>query len=226
MKKIKIDIVSDSVCPWCYVGISNLEKAMESLKDQYEFELSWNPFQLNPDISEEGIAYKDYLEKKFGNRTNEAKKTVIEKGLQAGITFNFDAIEKVANTLKSHYLVALSRKENKQTITSKALFKAYFEEGKDINSIEELKLIGKSVGLSDSITSVLDKIEEKDLLPLVKLEEGFRELGITSVPSFIIENQYLVQGAQEPSVFEEIINKIENADAEEESSCGCGPEGC
>ncbi len=224
MEKIKIDIVSDTVCPWCYVGISNLEKGLESLKGKYEFEIEWHPFQLNPGMPDTGLEYKEYLEKILGNRSNEAKKAVEEKGNATGINFQFDKIEKISNTLRSHYLVALAKVEDKQTEMIKALFKAYFEEGKDINSITELKKIGEQTGLSSALLDNLDSIQENDLLPIVQAEEGFRELGITSVPSFVIESQYLVQGAQDPEVFVDVINKIKNP--QPESGCGCGPEGC
>lgn len=224
MEKIKIDIVSDTVCPWCYVGIKNLEKGLEALKGKYEFEVEWHPFQLNPGMSDTGIEYKDYLEKVLGNRSNEAKKAVEKKGAAAGINFQFDKIDRITNTLRSHYLVALGKVEGKQTEVSKAIFKAHFEEGKEINSIAELKKIGESVGMSAALLDNLDSIQEADLLQIVQAEEGFRELGITSVPSFVIESQYLVQGAQEPEVFVDVVDKIKNP--QPESGCGCGPEGC
>lgn len=223
MKKVKIDIVSDTVCPWCYVGSNNLLKGLEGLKGQYEFEIEWHPFQLNPGMPDEGMDFKLYLDKILGNRSNEGKKAVAEKGKSSGINFNFDAIGKISNTIRSHYLMALAKVESKQNETAKALFKAYFEEGKDINDIKELKSVGKSAGLSDTLLENLDNIQENDLLPLMKQEEGFRELGISSVPSFIIESQYLVQGAQDPETFIDVINKIHQP---QDSGCGCGPEGC
>lgn len=224
MEKIKIDIVSDTVCPWCYVGIANLEKALETLKGKYEFEVEWHPFQLNPGMPDQGLDYKSYLEKILGNRTNEAKKAVQEKGKEAGIDFQFDKISKISNTLRSHYLIALAKIENKQTTVSKALFHAYFTEGKDLNSLAELKKVGEDCGLSKALLDNLDSIQEQDLLPLVQAEEQFRELGISSVPSFIIESQYLVQGAQDAEVFVDVVEKIKNP--QPESGCGCGPEGC
>lgn len=224
MQKVKIDIISDTVCPWCYVGIQNLESAINQLEGKYEVELEWHPFQLNPGISDEGVDFKTYLDKVLGNRSNEGLKAVTEKGEQAGIQFQFDKIEKVTNTLRSHYLIALAKVEAKQTLASKALFKAYFEEGKNINSIEVLKEIGRTIGMSESLLHNLDQITERDLTTILKQEEGFRELGIASVPSFVIESQYLVQGAQDQSVFQDVIQKIFNP--EPANSCGCGPEGC
>ena len=224
MEKIKIDIISDTVCPWCYVGIKNLEKGLEPLKSKYEFDIEWHPFQLNPGMSDEGLEYKDYLEKTLGNRTNEAKKAVQEKGTEAGINFQFDKIDSISNTLRSHYLVALAKIENKQTEVAKALYKAFFEEGKNINSIPELKQIGERSGLSSALLDNLDALQERDLLMLVQAEEGFRELGIASVPSFVIDSQFLVQGAQDPEVFTDVIQKIMNP--EKESGCGCGSDGC
>ena len=156
MDKIKVDIVSDTVCPWCYVGIKNLEKGLGALKGKYEFEIEWHPFQLNPGMPDSGLEYKEYLDKILGNRSNEAKKAVEEKGAAAGISFQFDKIERISNTLRSHYLLALAKAEGKQAEVSKAIFKSYFEEGKDINSITELKKIGESVGMSNALLDNLN----------------------------------------------------------------------
>jgi predicted DsbA family dithiol-disulfide isomerase len=224
MKKIKVDIISDTVCPWCYVGIKNLEKAIDSMKAEYEFDVEWHPFQLNPGLPDEGMDFKLYLDKVLGNRSNEGKKAVEEKGKKAGIQFEFDKIKLISNTLRSHYLIALAKVEEKQSETAKAIFSAYFENGVEINSIENLKEIGKSCGLSESLLTNLDSIGEEDLLPLLKQEEGFRELGISSVPSFVFESQYLVQGAQDSEVFIDVVEKIHKPQVE--SGCGCGPEGC
>ena len=206
--EIRIDIYSDTVCPWCYLGLRNLKSAIAECSN-VKFDLIWRPFQLNPKMPLEGMDRKKYLEVKFNGKNNALRsyKSIYEAGLKNDIYFQFDKILTTPNTFSSHKLLALAFKFEKQTEVVETLFYDYFIEGVDIGNLDELIRIAKQHNLSS-----LDNFEylssNEDSDNLLAEEKHARELGIKSVPCFIINKQFILFGAQDKKNFLDIFNKI------------------
>jgi len=207
-----IDIVSDAICPWCYIGKRRLEKAL-SLAPQTDLQIGWRPFQLNPEMPREGIDRKEYLRAKFGD-PNKTYAHVAAAGREAGIDFQFDKIQRTPNTILAHRLIRFSARQQKQDAVVEALFRAYFLEGKDIGDVETLVAVAASQGVEAA--EYLVSSEDDDT---IRQEDAFaRQIGIQGVPCFIIDRQYAVSGAQPPEAFLEIFElakKGESAEAPE-----------
>ena len=158
MEKLKINIVSDVVCPWCVIGFKNLQKAMTELKDQIEFEIHWKPYELHPEIPETGYDKKLYMQQKFGDLSGRPSpyKQIEEIGKSLNFDFNFSKTERIPNTFKAHRLLWKAQEFGLQTELSIALFKAYFTDGKDVGSEDVLLEIAIEVGM--------DRDEIKDFL--------------------------------------------------------------
>jgi predicted DsbA family dithiol-disulfide isomerase len=209
MQKIKVDIVSDVVCPWCYIGKRRIEGAMNELADQFEFEVSYLPFELNPQTPKEGFNQKEYLAKKFGSEeryrelTNYVKSTAAEEGL----AFDFDKQKRSPNTRDMHRIIWFAKQVGKQLAIKEAFMKAYFEEGVDLTKRENLLAISKSVGLNDEkISSLLDS--EEGLAEVILEEQNNIQRGINGVPYYIINNQYGISGAQPKETFIKALTQI------------------
>ena len=138
MDKLRIDIVSDVVCPWCVIGFINLQKAMTQLSPKVEFEINWKPYELHPEIPENGYDKKLYMQQRFGDLSGKASpyKQIEKIGKSLGFDFNFSKSERIPNTFNAHRLLWKAREFGIQTELSEALFKCYFTEGKDIGSKE------------------------------------------------------------------------------------------
>ena len=149
MDTLKIDIISDVVCPWCIIGFRNLKTAMKELQSELKFEISWKPYELHPEIPPEGYDKKLYLKQKFGS-SNESLpyEQTTKVGESIGFEFNFSKTERIPNTFMAHRLLWKAEQYNLQTELSEALFKAYFTDGLDIGSEETLSDISHSVGMS------------------------------------------------------------------------------
>jgi predicted DsbA family dithiol-disulfide isomerase len=188
MKKLAIEVASDVVCPWCYIGKRRLEKALALLKDEFEVEVRWLPFQLNPDLPSEGIPRADYRKAKFGSleRSKQMDARVIAEGKGEGIDFAFDRMETQPNTTQAHRLIALA--ENQNAVVD-ALFRAHFEEGRKIGDPKVLAEIAAQCGVQGWPGKAPD---------VSGLEEEVRELGISGVPTFIFERRHGVSGAYPP----------------------------
>jgi len=212
--KIKVDIVSDVVCPWCYIGKRRLEKAVDVLKDKYEFELVYHPFELNPDMPAEGVDQKSYLSKKFGgdDRYHQLTSHVAHVASEEGLHFNF-ANQKISpNTREAHRIIQFAKQEGIQPAVKEAFMKAYFEDGIDLSKKDNLITVAVQAGLSKEKTEALLSTDE-GLLEVALAEKELQKLGITGVPFYIIDNKYGISGAQ-PSAsfvqaFEDIGSKIE-----------------
>ena len=209
MDKLRIDIVSDVVCPWCVIGFINLQKAIKELNDRIEFEISWKPYELHPEIPQNGYDKKLYLEQKFGNSYGRQSpyKQIEEIGSSLGFEFNFSKTKRIPNTFNAHRLLWKAGKDGLQTKLSQALFKAYFTDGRDVGSIEVLSDIAHEVGMK--------KLETKEFLnskeggqETADEEMSFIEKSIGAVPTYFINNKYIIQGGQEPETFISFLNKI------------------
>ena len=150
--QLKIDIVSDVVCPWCAIGYKKLSKAMEDLNEEILFEVNWKPYELHPEIPTEGFNKEEYYKIKFGNSNGSRDRFnhLTEEGKKAGLEFNFDKSKNLPNTFLAHRLLWFSRSKDMQDVIAEALFHAYFTEGRDIGSIHELISISTENGLQKS----------------------------------------------------------------------------
>ena len=205
---VKLDILSDPICPWCYIGKAHLDRALEAEGD-HPFEVEWHPFQLNPDMPPEGMDRRAYLEAKFGGQEGavQAYLPVVEHGRKAGLELNLDRIARTPNTIDAHRLIHWAGIEGRQTPVVSALFKAYFTEGRDIGDPEVLADIADSAGLDASIVIRLLGTDE-DVAGLREKDAGFRRMGVNSVPTFIVNGQHAVPGAQPPDWWRNVISEI------------------
>ena len=203
---MKIDIISDTVCPWCFIGKRRLERAL-SMRPEMVPEINWYPFQLNPEMPEEGIERTLYLNLKFGSaeRANEIYRVVAEASTSEDLDIDFDAIQRMPNSLKSHRLIEYSRLKDAQHAVMENLFRSYFFYGTDIGSLNSLLEIAKDSGLDP--TQVRDYLESDDDLELVRTQDiQSRKMGVSGVPCFIIADEFAVSGAQEPEVFLQVFD--------------------
>ena len=211
---VKLDIMSDPICPWCYIGKTYLDRALADMPDA-PFTIEWHPFQLNPDMPREGMDRRAYLEAKFGGKDGAVKAylPVVEHGKKAGLKLNLDAIARTPNTLDAHRLIHWAGIEGAQTAVVSALFKAYFVEGRDIGDTEVLGDIADSCGLDASIIlRLLDS--DADLEEMRGRDAAARKMGITSVPTFIVAGQHAVPGAQPPELWKKVISELRAEAAE------------
>ena len=209
MEKLRIDIVSDVVCPWCVIGFINLQKAMTQLIPKVEFEINWKPYELHPEIPENGYDKKLYIQQRFGDLSGKASpyKQIEKIGKSLGFDFNFSKSERIPNTFNAHRLLWKAREFGIQTELSEALFKCYFTEGKDIGSKEVLLEVATKVGMdSKMIQLFLDSKEGGK--ETADEEMNFIEKSIGAVPTYFINEKYIIQGGQEPETFVSFLNKI------------------
>jgi predicted DsbA family dithiol-disulfide isomerase len=208
-KTIEIKIASDVVCPWCFVGKRQLTQAMELLKDEYHFEITYLPFELSPGISVEGVNFKQYITEKFGDFEQFIARTSMlnERGAALGINFQIPKIEVSPNTFPIHLVIQYAHQFGLQSVVTEAFFKAYFEELIDLSKTENILAIAKAAGLDEELLSFALKSE--DLASQTKdLQDKVLALGITGVPFYIIDNQYGLSGAVP---VEELVSAIRQA---------------
>lgn len=198
MKELKIDIVSDVVCPWCAIGYGNLSQALEKLSDHMQANVQWHPFQLNPYMGKEGQDINEHLEEKYGltpEQLQQNKQNIKDVGKQAGVDFSFDQRARIYNTLDCHVLLHFAREQGKQTELKLALFNAYFSEGKDVSDRSVLISVAQTVGLNAQAAQAA--LNNDQYVSEVKEEElKYKSMGISSVPAFIINDKYLISGGQ------------------------------
>jgi predicted DsbA family dithiol-disulfide isomerase len=199
---MQIDIVSDVICPWCFIGKRRLERAL-TLRPELAVTLSWRAFQLNPDIPTNGISRELYLVARFGNSRHEIKQVheaFSTAGRSEGIDFAFERIRRTPNTLRAHRLIHFAMLEGGAAELVEALFQAYFLEGLDIGDFEALTAIAVRVGFDE--TAVRRYLASEAGTAEVCAEENrARRLGIHAVPCFILNRSYAISGAQEPEMF-------------------------
>ena len=210
---INIKVISDTICPWCYIGKKQLEEAINKI-DNIEFDISYKPFQLDPTMPIGGVDRKKYIDRKFGEDTaKEVGNKIREAGKLVGIEFNYENIIKTPNTLNSHRILKWAEKESKQEEALELLFYSYFTEGIDIGNNDELVKIAKKLGLnSKKIEKDLDSdVDVKE----IELEEwSYRDLGIAGVPTYILENNMIITGSQSSETFVNVFNKINSRKTE------------
>lgn len=205
---MRIEIVSDVICPWCFIGKRRLEQAMAQRPD-LEFEIGWRPFQLNPDMPREGIDRKTYVETKFGGpaRAREIYARVGAEGTKEGIAFNFEGIKRTPNTLAAHSLLRWALAAGVQGEIKERLLRLYFFEGQDIGDHAVLAAAAEAEGMDGALVRrLLDEGQDADV---VEAEDRMaRELGINGVPFFIFQGKYGVSGAQTPDILLQVIDRV------------------
>jgi predicted DsbA family dithiol-disulfide isomerase len=203
---ITIDVVSDVVCPWCYVGKHRLEKALAMLPEQ-RFAIFWRPFQLDPTIPKEGMPRQAYLERKFGReRLADLHKPLIEIGKAEGIPFAFDKINRSPNTLDAHRLLRWAHEAGKQNAMADRLFALYFTEGADIGNRDVLTKAAADVGLDAALVAQL-LTTEADLDPVIAEINAAQKMGISGVPTFIFAARFALSGAQPAETIKKAIEQ-------------------
>lgn len=194
---IQVDIVSDVVCPWCWLGVKYFQKAAK--QSRHNVELSWRPYMLDPSVPEEGVPYRDYMKSKFGDGPSDRFKSMRQaletQGPDVGIDFKFSEIPMRPNTLNAHRLLKWAQGQDLGDAASEALFRAFFTEQKDVGDKAVLKDIAGQIGMDEAIIDdLLSRDDDKNAIR----EEimFFRNLGVNAVPTFIYNGQFAAQGAQ------------------------------
>ena len=208
---VTLDIFSDPICPWCYIGKAHLDKALADHPD-HPFQIEWHPFQLNPDMPPEGMDRRAYLEGKFGGKEGaiRAYAPVVENAKAAGLSIDFEAMKRTPNTLDAHRLIHWAGIEGRQTAAVSALFKAYFEEGRDIGDHEVLADIADGIEMDAAVVMKLLETES-DLEDIRKRDAHSRQMGVNSVPTFIVASKHAVPGAQPPELWRKVISELASA---------------
>lgn len=206
---ITLDIISDPICPWCYIGKTHLDAALAQVPD-HPFVIQWHPFQLNPDMPPEGMDRRAYLEAKFGGKEGavRAYAPVVERAAAAGLTINFEDMQRTPNTLDAHRLIHWAGIESKQTQAVDALFQAYFVDARDIGDHEVLADIADSIGMDASVVMRL-LTSDADRDDIANRDTHSREMGVTSVPTFIVAGKHAVPGAQPPDLWRKVIGELQ-----------------
>lgn len=210
-RPIKLDIMSDPICPWCYIGKTHLDRALADHPD-HPFSIEWHPFQLNPDMPQEGMDRRAYLEAKFGGKEGavRAYAPVVQHADAAGLKINFEAMERTPNTLDAHRLIHWAGIEGRQTAAVSALFHAYFVDARDIGDSEVLADIADSIEMDAAMVSRL-LASDADMQAIRDRDAHSRRMGITSVPTFIVAQQHAVPGAQPPELWAKVIAELSAA---------------
>ena len=185
---MKIDVVSDTVCPWCFIGKRRLEKALLE-RPNIKFEVHWHPFQLNPEMPLDGMDRQTYLNLKFGGSINAQAiySNIVTAGASENLDFNFDAIERMPNSLLSHRLVYFCRESKQQNMITENLFRSYFFYGLDIGKITTLIQVAEESGLS-SVDVKEYLLSDADNNLIREQDKKARRIGITGVPCFIVND--------------------------------------
>jgi len=207
--RISVDVISDVICPWCYIGKRRLEKAIAAVDGQHEAKVRWHPFQLNPTMPKEGISRKDYRIRKFGSweRSLELDAKVIAVGVSEGINFAFDKIERTPNTVDAHRLIWLADQHGCQDAVVESLFRAYFTEGQDIGNGQTLIDVAAEAGLERQVAEAMLN-SDAGMEVIASATEMSQRHGVTGVPFFIINQQITLSGAQEADAFLDAFRQI------------------
>lgn len=205
---IRLDIFSDPVCPWCYVGKANLDRAMAAHPD-HPFQIQWHPFQLNPEMPTEGVAKRAYLEEKFGGkaRVDAVHERLREVARGAGVDMDPDKPQRMPNTLNAHRLIHWAGIEGVQQAVVNALMRAYWTEGRDIGDLETLADIAGENGMDRAATLRLLQ-SDADADDIQARDQDARQKGVNAVPTFLIAQQYVVSGAQPPETWDKVIAEL------------------
>lgn len=207
-KVVKLDILSDPICPWCYIGKVQLERALDERPD-HPFVVEWHPFQLNPDMPREGMSREGYLSAKFGNpdSAQQVYGKIAEHFREIGVEANLDAISRTPNTLDAHRLIHWAGIDGHQSAVVDALFKANFVDGRDIGDRDVLADVADSAGMDAAVVLRLLN-SDADEAAIRDRDKNSREMGVNAVPTFVVGSQHAVPGAQPPELWLKVIDEI------------------
>jgi predicted DsbA family dithiol-disulfide isomerase len=220
---IKVDVVSDVVCPWCYIGKRRLEKAMAAASDMYTFEVAYHPFELNPATPQSGLNQREHLAEKFGgdDRYQSITDHTSSVASQEGLEMNFGKQSVLPNTRKAHALIFAAQNDGSQLSVTEAFFKAYFTDGIDLYKDENLLDVATKAGLDRTVAEAA--ITSKPLLDSIATQEGeMQSLGIRAVPFYIFNNEYGVSGAQASETFLKVFDELKKATTQDAGACDVG----
>lgn len=209
--KVKVEIWSDVMCPFCYIGKRNFEHALASFNEKENVVIEWKSFQLDPtvphDLQFEGDIYQYLAEKKGWSyeQSVQVHQQVVEMAAGVGLTYDFSKA-KPANSLRAHLLIQLAKSKGLDDAMEEALFKAYFTDGKDFGDVQELKLLGLEIGLSEIDMDMALQSEKFIDQVTTDIQEG-QQLGLTGVPFFVIDRKFAISGAQPPEIFTQVLEK-------------------
>lgn len=206
--KIKIDIISDVVCPWCIIGYRNLEQAISELGIQDRVEIEWQPFELNPDMPPEGEDLREHLARKYGSTAetgDRLRSEMSQRGKDVGFVFNYSDGMKIVNTREAHILLGYAKEFNLQTELELRLFSAYFTELKNISDRKVLAKEVASVGLD--VSEAMSRLESDGALKEIQEKESeWRRMGVSSVPTVVINRISAVSGAHPVESFKQWLS--------------------
>ena len=208
MTPIKLDIMSDPICPWCFIGKAHLDRALQD-HPNHQFQIEWHPFQLNPDMPADGMDRRAYLEGKFGGKDGavRAYAPVVENAAKAGLRIDFEGMKRTPNTLNAHRLIHWAGIEGRQTAAVSALFTAYFTEARDIGDVDVLADIADGIEMDAALVRRLMATSE-DSQMIRDRDAHSRKMGISSVPTFIVAGKHAVPGAQPPELWAQVIAEL------------------
>jgi predicted DsbA family dithiol-disulfide isomerase len=210
MTTLKLDIVSDVSCPWCIIGYKALQTALQNLQDEVVADITWQPFELNPNMPAEGQEINEHLTQKYGitvEQSEQNRAMIKQRGLDVGYEFGNRGGGRIYNTFDAHRLLHWAKEQGKQSELKLALFDLYFQQNGNPSDHQQLLTVVESVGL--------DKSQAEEILTSCKYEQDVRELqrhyqsaGISSVPAVIVNNKHLISGGQPAEVFEQALRDI------------------
>ncbi|HEX4104963.1 MAG TPA: DsbA family oxidoreductase [Rhizomicrobium sp.] len=204
---MQIDFISDTVCPWCFIGKRRLARAI-AMRPNIAFNVRYRPYRLDPTVPKGGMDREAYMIAKFGKNAgvSEAQRVIAAEGAKEGIEFDFAAIRRTPNTLDSHRLIRWAELTGVQDDVVERLFAAYFENGEDIGDIRVLSDIADLCGMDGA--QIADRLEGDQDVNLVEREDTLaHEMGVTGVPAMIFANKVAVSGAREPEVLATVMDK-------------------
>ena len=212
---LRVDIVSDVVCPWCIIGYKQLQKALEQLPGLFEVEVHWHPFELNPQMPAEGQDLREHVAQKYGTSAEQsqgARKRLTELGASLGFEFDYFDGMRMVNTFRAHQLLHWAALEGCQTELKLALFDAFFRHRKDVSQVDVLIGIAAGVGLNKETARAV--MEDARLAATVREEQQrWLDRDVYAVPTFFFNGRYQVPGAQEAETFVRVLNKLAASEA-------------
>ena len=211
-----LDIYSDPICPWCYIGKAKLDQGLARMEGQ-PFEIRWLPFRLNPGMPPEGMDRKAYLNAKFQDETGgHAYEAVAEVAREAGLELDFSRIKRTPSTDDAHRLIYWARAEGVQNAVVDGLFKAYFEDGRDISNHEVLCDLAEAAGMSREATATL-LASNADHETIDAEDDAARQMGVSGAPTYLINARYVIQGAQDPELWLRLVDELRLLKAAQEA---------
>ncbi len=209
-KSIRIDIVSDVVCPWCVIGFKQLGQALEQLGDEVDADLHWHPFELNPQMPPEGQDLREHLAEKYGTtaaQSHAARERLTGIAKSLGVEFRFYDGMRVRNTFRAHQLLHWAGEQGRQTDLELALFDSYFSREEDVDDLDVMVAAAGRAGLDEELARAV--VADGRYADAVREEQQFwLGKGINAVPSFILDGRYLIPGAQDPEVFVAALRRL------------------